>query len=360
MSKLDTLLGYGILPDFVIRAGIRRFLKQKLHLFRKDNPQQIKENFARFLEELDQLPIAINTSDANSQHYELPPQFFKSVLGKRMKYSCAFFKNKNDSDWQKALDKAEEDMLDLYLERAEIKNGQNILDLGCGWGSFTLYCAQKFPQCQLLAVSNSVSQRLFIESEVSKLGLSNVKVRTANILDLQLSQKFDRIISIEMFEHMKNYRQLFKKLSSWLIPEGKLFVHIFTHKEYAYHYDKSDENDWMTEYFFSGGTMPSDNLLLYFQEDLSIQNHWVVSGSHYQKTANAWLKKMDLHKRELFPYLEETYGKAKCKIWWNYWRVFFMACAELWGYQNGQEWQVSHYLFSLKQDRHFRSHLESV
>ncbi len=349
MSKLDNLLGSGLLPDFVIRAGIRRFLKQKLDILKRENTQ-VKENLARFVEDLNRLPIAINTSDANIQHYELPPPFFKKVLGKRMKYSCAYFKNAPDRNWQKALDQAEEDMLDLYIERADIKSGQSILDLGCGWGSFTLYCAQKFPHSNLTAFSNSVSQRLFIESEASKMGLSNVKVLTGDIVEFQSEQKFDRIVSIEMLEHMKNYRLLFKKLSSWLNPEGKMFVHIFSHKDFAYHYDKSDENDWMTEYFFSGGTMPCDHLFLYFQEDLIIQKHWVINGVHYQKTANAWLKKMDLYKSELFPFLEETYGKSKCKVWWNYWRVFFMACAELWGYQNGKEWQVSHYLFSLKTD----------
>jgi cyclopropane-fatty-acyl-phospholipid synthase len=264
------------------------------------------------------------------------------VLGPRMKYSSAWFDSRDDS-----LAEAEEKMLRLTCERAGLEDGQRVLELGCGWGSLSLWMAEHYPNSEITVVSNSATQKEYIDGEAAARGFGNLTVRTANMVDYagEGDGVFDRVVSVEMFEHMKNYEELMRRVSHWLKPSGCLFVHIFTHRTAAYPYEVRSPNDWMSRYFFTGGQMPSDDLLLYFQKDLRIERHWCVSGTHYEETSECWLKNMDRHREEIMPLLRETYGEKESVKWWNYWRVFFMACAELWGYRNGEEWHVSHYRF---------------
>ena len=338
------LIATGLVPQFLIRRGIRQMLKAKLQGFRLDNPEQIVQETRYFAEQLHSYPIAIETDRANTQHYEVPVAFFSNILGPAMKYSCCLFEEGDD------LAAAEERMLALSCKRAEIVDGHSILDLGCDWGAMTLFCAQKFPQSQVTAVSNSRFQRQYIESKADQLGLTNVRVITCDINALSFpNDTFDRIISIEMFEHVKNYAVLLKNISSWLKAQGKLFVHIFTHAHYQYHFGQ-DSNDWLAKYFFSGGTMPSHQLLGCFDKDMKIVKDWKISGVHYQKTAESWLQNMNLHRQALMPILASTYGDQQVQRWWMYWRLFFLACSELWGYEHGREWGVSHYLFERRSD----------
>ncbi len=336
----DSLIAAGLVPDTLIRFFIRRRVARKLgEEARAENPE------ARKLELFDKLkrsPLAVHTQEANEQHYELPPEFFKAVLGKYLKYSCGLWPQDG-----KDLDPSEAKMLDLYLKRALIEPGQNILELGCGWGSLSLYLAERFPSCKILAVSNSRPQKVFIEERIRERKLKNLEIVTQDINRLQLGERFDRVISIEMFEHMRNYKDLLARIASWLKPEGLLFIHIFCHKKYAYLFDHKGKEDWMGRYFFTGGIMPSADLFDFFQDDLRVQEKWLIDGRHYEKTANAWLAKMDQNRALVEPILRKTYGKD-AKKWHAYWRIFFMACAELFGYCQGQEWGVGHYLMRKK------------
>ncbi len=333
------LLEKNLLPDWVIRFGIRELLRQKLITEKQDGLEFGQARFMQLLAKLKASPIAINTPEANEQHYEVPTKFFELVLGPHKKYSSCYFR-----PGVRDLETAEKDMLTITCERADLLDGQEVLELGCGWGSLSLFMAQKFPASKFIGVSNSRTQKEYIDAQAQARNLQNLTIVTADMNIFDTAKRFDRIVSVEMFEHMRNYEKLLAKAAHFLKSEGKLFVHIFTHREFSYLYDEKDSQDWIAKYFFTGGIMPSDHLLLYFQDHFTIADHWRVSGTHYQKTSECWLKNMDLHRQEIMPILKETYG-ADYKKWWVSWRVFFMSCAELWGYRGGNEWLVSHYLF---------------
>lgn len=337
--NVDFLLEKNILPDAVIRPAIRSRLKNTIRRERQPNRELQNEHRTKLIEELKSSPIAINTTDANEQHYEVPAGFYEIVLGPWLKYSCGYW-----DDNITTLQSSEEKMLELTIERAEIKSGSEILDLGCGWGSFSLYAAQKFPEKHFTAVSNSHSQRKFIEGRAQELGIKNLNVVTSDINDYNPAQQFDRIVSVEMFEHVRNYDRLFKKIRSWLVKNGKLFVHIFNHKKYAYKFEAERKSDWMARHFFTGGMMPSDELLFSFSKGFKVDGHWNVNGKHYSKTLEAWLEKIDQNKVPVMEIFMDTYGED-AKKFWVYWRIFFMACSETFRMNGGNEWQVSHYLF---------------
>jgi cyclopropane-fatty-acyl-phospholipid synthase len=340
MSKGIALAEKGRLPDAVVKYGIRRLLLQRIRELPADPSYQLQKYTIDMIQDLKRSPIALETKAANQQHYEVPAQFFKLSLGKHLKYSSAYYDN-----GAQTLDQAEEHMLALTAERAEISDGMKIMDLGCGWGSFSLWAAAKFPGCTFRSVSNSQSQRAYIESQATARGLKNIKVITADINTFDIDETFDRIVSVEMFEHMRNYEKLMAKTSRWLKPNGKLFVHIFCHKTTPYYFEVDGEDNWMGAYFFTGGIMPSNHLLLYFPDHMAIEQHWVVNGTNYQKTSLAWLDNTDKHKHEIIDLFEKTYGTGKGNLWYHRWRIFYLSCAELFGFREGKEWWVSHYLF---------------
>lgn len=332
-----------LVPDYIIRKVTAALLARRLRLGYKPNARLQLAELMAFIDGLKQMPIAINSEAPKAQHYELPTPFFKLVLGKHLKYSSAYFTTTTST-----LDEAEEAMLELYCERAKVKDGQTILDIGCGWGSLTLYVAKKYPNCQVTSICNSTTQKDFIEEQCSEMGLRNVVIFADDISEFEMENTFDRVISIEMFEHMKNYESLLKKISRWMKPDGLLFVHHFCHKAFAFHFEDVDEDDWLARYFFAGGTMPSNNLLLYFQDDVAVVDHWLVNGKHYAQTSEEWLKKMDKNLTSIIPIFNDTYGESSAQKWIAYWRTFFIAVAVLFGYNDGEEWMVSHLLFKKK------------
>ena len=343
--NLIQLTERGLFPDVLVRAGMRKLISQRLTDEESVNGERRSQRYNRWLDELRASPIAIETKAANQQHYEVPADFFNLHLGPRLKYSCALYPQGHET-----LGQAEEKMLALYAERAGLVDGMRIMDLGCGWGSLSLWLAEKYPRSQIVGLSNSHGQREFIERRARERGLTNVRILTGNVVDFDfpaggVDSGFDRVMSIEMFEHMRNYGLLLAKISRWLKEDGKLFVHIFAHKLLSYPYEVKDDTDWMTQYFFLGGIMPSENLLLNFQDDLKVERQWWVSGQHYEKTSNHWLAGMDAAKAQIMPVFETAYGRDAA-IWFQRWRMFYMAVAEFFGYAQGNEWGVAHYLFS--------------
>lgn len=329
------LLRAGLVPDAVVRWKIRSLLRLRLRQLEEGGRAGVEARRNALLAAMDAGPVAANTSDANEQHYELPPRFFELVLGPRLKYSCALW------DSARSLGAAEDAMLDLCARRARLADGQSILDLGCGWGSLSLWLARRFPRARITAVSNSRDQRAFIEARAP----ASVRVVTADMNSFDgAGGAYDRIVSIEMFEHMRNWRELLKRVSGWLTADGLFFLHVFSHREHAYLFEVKDGSDWMAKHFFTGGLMPSHELPLAFTDSLRMLDRWEVGGTHYRKTAEAWLANLDRRRAEVLDLFAGVYGPAAAERF-AMWRVFFMACSELWGFRGGAAWQVSHFLF---------------
>jgi cyclopropane-fatty-acyl-phospholipid synthase len=328
----------GLLPDAMVRIGIRRLLESRLAEQGAGDLETRAEAFRSFLGEVRASPVAVSTREANAQHYEVPAGFFRLMLGPRLKYSACRW-----SGGALDLGEAEEAMLRLTAERAHLAGAKRILELGCGWGSLTLWMAERFPGASITAVSNSGGQRRHIERECERRGLRNVQVVTADMNSFETAERFDRVVSVEMFEHMRNYPELMRRIASWMEPGGLLFVHLFCHREFAYFYEPSGPGDWMAREFFTGGTMPSEDLLLHFQEHLVLEDRWRVGGLDYARTLEEWLRRLDGNAAEARAVLESGGGDGARLL--QRWRLFLMACAELFAYRGGDEWFVSHSLF---------------
>ncbi|HDS0947697.1 TPA: class I SAM-dependent methyltransferase [Stenotrophomonas maltophilia] len=331
----------GWIPDVALRAGIRRLCAQRLQEELDGGLASQSLRYQRRITELAGSAVALHVDAANRQHYEVPAAFFQACLGKRLKYSSCYYRTGHET-----LDQAEEAMLELYGQRAGLRDGQDILELGCGWGSLTLWMAERFPNARITAVSNSNSQREHIMAQCQQRGLRNVEVLTRDVNLLELpAARFDRCVSVEMFEHVRNYAQLMARIAGWLRPDGALFVHIFAHRTLMYPFETEGDDNWMGRHFFTGGLMPAADTLLNFQQDLQLDQRWLLDGTHYQRTADHWLANQDAARERVMPVLQATYGEAAAAIWWQRWRMFWMACAELFGYDDGQQWLVAHYLF---------------
>jgi cyclopropane-fatty-acyl-phospholipid synthase len=330
----------GRVPDFVIRQGIRGVVRSRLKELRVGSPAEAATRDERFVALMDAAEVAPLPALANQQHYEVPAEFFGAVLGPHRKYSCCLYAPGCES-----LEAAEAAALAVTCQRADIDNGQDILELGCGWGSLSLWIAARYPHSRITAVSNSNSQRAYIETQARARGLDNLRIITCDMNEFAPDRQFDRIVSVEMFEHMRNWRTLLGRVALWLRNDGTFFMHVFCHRSVAYAYEDHGSGDWMSRHFFSGGMMPSDQLPSRFQQHLRLQQQWRWDGRHYQRTAEAWLANMDARRALIWPILERTYGAAQAQRWWSRWRMFFMACAEMWGYDAGRQWGVGHYLF---------------
>jgi len=330
-----------LLPDAAVRHGIRRMCAQRLVEEAAGGADAQAQRFSQRIAMLRESPVAIHVDAANRQHYELPPAFFEQCLGPRLKYSSCYYPTGNES-----LAQAEDAMLALYCERAELGDGQDILELGCGWGSLTLWMAERYPKSMITGVSNSRPQREHIEARCRERGLTNVRILTCDVNHLELDEaQFDRCVSIEMFEHMRNYDALLSRVGSWLRPGGKLFVHIFCHRTLLYPFETAGDDNWMGRHFFTGGLMPSADTLAFFQRNLRLDQRWLLDGRHYERTANHWLESQDARQDIVMPILREAYGDA-ADLWSQRWRMFWMACAELFGFDDGQQWMVAHYRFN--------------
>ena len=338
-ALLDALLGRGLVPDRALRAGSRHGIRKVLRRERRGGPEAQQERLSRLVETKSQGPIAVATDTANEQHYALPPAFLGLFLGPRRKYSACLWPADGTS-----LAEAEEASLSQVCERAGIEDGHEVLDLGCGWGSMTLWIAEKYPGCRVTAVSNSGPQRGWIEAEAERRGVAErIRVITADANDLELEPaSFDRVVSIEMFEHLNNWKEMLRRVSGWVRPDGRVFLHVFSHRMTPYLY----EGTWAAERFFTAGVMPSHDLLLHFQDDLAVRERWIVDGIHYSRTLAAWLERLDRNHDEALAILDDLYGdRRKARVALANWRLFLLSTTEIWGYRSGSEWLVSHYLF---------------
>jgi len=331
----------GRVPDPVVRLGIRRLLRQRLAELRSGDAEATQDLTREFVRAMRAAPLALHPDAANAQHYELPAAFFERVLGPRLKYSCCLWPEGGAA----SLADAEAAALALTCERARLTNGQDILELGCGWGSLSLWMAERYPASRITAVSNSASQRAFIEARAQALGLNNLKVLTRDFNDLQAPfGHYDRVVSVEMFEHLRNWQRAFARVARWLRPGGCFFLHVFAHREAPYAFEARDASDWISQHFFTGGMMPGDDLAMTFQDRLRLVDRWRWDGRHYARTARAWLDNMDAQRESLLPVVQAGHGGAG-ELWWMRWRLFFMAVEELFAWNEGQQWWVSHYLF---------------
>lgn len=330
----------GLVPDSVVRAGIRRLLESKRREIRADDVEFAADELNQFVAMMNASPIALLPDAANEQHYEIPAAFFAEVMGDHLKYSCGYWPSGVTT-----LTESEGAALQVTVARAGIENGMQVLDLGCGWGSLSLWIAENFPECSVTSVSNSSTQREFIMGQAKERDLKNIRVIVQDMNDFVTEDRFDRVVSVEMFEHMHNYGDLFHSISRWLAPDGQFFMHVFCHRSTPYEFIDKGPGDWMSRYFFSGGIMPSADLPLRFSDHLSIDKRWHWNGQHYAQTCDAWLARMDSNKDRILPILADCYSAAEASLWWQRWRVFFMACSELFAYDGGKEWYVGHYLF---------------
>ena len=342
-AALLDLAERGWLPDGVIRLGIRRLLRQRLRTLALRDTERAAEQVGHLVRDMAAAPLAVLPRKANEQHYELPVEFYRLVLGRYLKYSSGCWREANTG--ADDLDEAEAEALRVTCERAQLADGQHVLELGCGWGSLTLWMAERYPRSRIVAVSNSQSQREFITEQAARRGLTNVTVITRDVNELDTrGARFDRVVSVEMFEHLRNWPEAFRRVHLWLAPGGLFFLHVFAHRSTPYLFEVTDRSDWMAAHFFSGGMMPSDELALRVCGGLQPVGRWRWSGMHYRRTAEAWLANLDAHHDEALGVLRRLHG-ADAQRWLQRWRMFFMACAELFGYAGGQEWWVSHYLF---------------
>ena len=321
---------------------MRKLLRSRLRKISRDCLEVRSQKLDLYIKELSAGPVAHVPEKANEQHYEVPADFFVASLGKHLKYSCCYWDSAT-----KLLDDAESNALQRSCHNAELEDGQTILELGCGWGSLSLWMASQYPNSTIHSVSNSSSQKACIDHQAKQRGLTNLTVHTCDINDFQPDGLFDRVVSVEMFEHVRNHSELMRRISTWLNPEGKLFVHIFCHDRETYPFEDEGASSWMARYFFSGGIMPARDLLLRYQQHLTLEKQTYWDGTHYEKTSNAWLEKMDQQATAVESCFSDAYG-ADWKIWRQRWRMFYMACAELFGFNGGNEWYVSHYLFCKK------------
>lgn len=340
MSAVIELAERRLVPDALIRMGIRRLLHEQLDRARQRG-DTLEDAQVRLCDTLRKSPVAVHTEAANEQHYEVSAAFFEHMLGPRLKYSSGYWPSGT-----LCLEDAEDAMLRLTTERAEVGDGMKLLDLGCGWGSLTLWLAERFPACSIMAVSNSNSQREYIEAQARQRGYHNIRVITADMREFQLDEQFDRILSIEMFEHLRNYEEMFRRCASWLHPRGRVFLHVFAHRSFAYLYETGADEDWMARNFFTGGLMPSHDLFSHFDRDLRVEAQWRINGKHYSRTLEAWLRRLDTQADAARDALARVYGEAEAARWLQKWRMFVMACSELFGYEDGNTWGVSHYRFT--------------
>ncbi|MFH0914897.1 MAG: nitrous oxide-stimulated promoter family protein [bacterium] len=337
----DKALSSGAIPDPVLRRIVRSRVKGLVAGFDRLSPAEREDRGRAAIARLEASPIAVGTDDANRQHYDLPPDFFRLILGPRLKYSCCLWPAEVGG-----LAEAEEAMLSLTAERAGLADGQEILDLGCGWGSLAAWTAERHPGSKVVAMSNSREQGAFIRRLCDDRGLANVEVRTAEVGHFDPGRRFDRIVSVEMFEHARNHRELLRRISGWLHPDGRLFAHVFCHRDAIYEFDPDGVGGWMARHFFSGGTMPSWDYLARYEEHLTLLDRWQVDGDHYARTLRAWLENLDRNRHLVMPILREVYGSDRARLWMANWRVFFMASEEMFALDEGRQYLVGHYLFA--------------